>query len=656
MTNRKIISFFSLGVFLMTPVAWPLFLAGCKSSPSPVEIFFDPREHNLPFPSNLIHTVSDDKFPTGYRLSPRLDPDQSARLALVFPELESELSLLDGFSPSGPILVQFSGWIDLDSLTPTPASATQPGSSIFLLNSDPDSVRLGEKCPFHWKFDWDNNVLAIRPLIPLEPGKKHVLVITDRLQDENGRAVRSSDFFRLMKADYTLTESLESYRQIYLSIFPRISELLGLSRESVSLAVEFTTSASGQSPLKSLIADLNRRPFPLLDSLVPVDAFPGNLSYRGELLLPYYLDWKGKLVSTDPVSGRYPALLPGYDISFTLTFPSAGTITLPGGSTASVAPPFPLVIVQPDLFASGSPLTPLLEDLPQNGIATLLLPANLAAPVSLYPRGATETAVPVWRKFPGLNLEARSFDPVQFRDYFLQAAAALSLLIQSLPKISSLDLYPRSSTSTGDGIPDLNLTRVGFFGELSGAVPGFLSLSLQTEVLSGVFRRAGGAWPEIILDHPLWSAALDSYLRQNGLSSLDLYLLRAWLGPLLDPADPINFFPAFLSEETGGAGLHNLLLQAFIPDPLVSNSASFALTRAYGIPLLQPCLQSESGTEIQESPATLNIQGLFSGGMSEFPGSVFPPGVTDTLQADRQAAQFFSSSFYSGQAVIINPE
>lgn len=102
--------------------------------------------------------------------------------------------------------------------------------------------------------------------------------------------------------------------------------------------------------------------------------------------------------------------------------------------------------------------------------------------------------------------------------------------------------------------------------------------------------------------------------------------------------------------------MRNVLFQVLIPDLLVPNSSSFNLARAYGIPLLLPSLPSEAGAGTQESPVGGNIQGSFSGGLFEFPGIGFEPGGAENIKADLQAAQFFSSYFYSSQEVIINPE
>jgi len=655
MAKKKFMSRLSRGLILIQLAVWILLLAGCESKPLPVQIYFDPRSENLPFPSDLVHLdySSENTRP----LLPRLSPEQKVKFNQITPDLEHELADLHGFSPSGPIIVQFSDWIDLSSLPPTPESSLRDGSSVFLLNFDPDHGHLGKRYLFRWKFDWENNALVIQPRTPLEPGEIHLLVITDQLKDTNGNAVQSSSFFRLMKVDYILNiEYLEALRGKYSKIFTDIYQILGISKESICLAVEFTIEASIQDPLQVLINDTRRRPLPLIESIEPENASSENLSYHGEILLPYYLDWKGKLILHDPRSGRYPGLLPGYRVDFKLTFPVPATITLPGNLTASVSPPFPLVIVQPGLFDPGSSLSNLVQALNENGIATLLLQSTFPAPEAFYPRDVSNPAFPWWRKIPGLNLENQYFDLLQFRDYFLQTAASLSLLIQSIPELSELDLYPRGPTSTGDGIPDLDLTRVGFFGDTSGTIPGLLSLSRQTEVLTAVFRRPGGGWPEIFFDTPLWSSGLTAYLQQKGFSLLDLSLFQALIGPLLDPADAINFFPSFQSEETGGAGLHNVLFQVLIPDPLVPNSSSFNLARAYGIPLLLPSLPSEEGSGTQPSPVEGNIQGSFSGGLFEFPGTGFDPGDAESIKADLQAAQFFSSYFYSGQAVIINPE
>ncbi|MDD5223140.1 MAG: Ig-like domain-containing protein [bacterium] len=631
-----------------------LILGNCKSSPAPVEVIFDPRTQHLPFPSDLIHTA----YGLGFTepVIPWLSPEQEIRVNRVLPGFDLALADLHGFSPNGPILVQFSDWIDCSYLPATPSASIEDGSPVILLNFDRENDRIGRKSPFRWKFDWENNVLVIQPWIPLEPGTKYLLVITDGLRDTRGNAVQPSTFFRLMKADYILnTAALEKSRSNYSAIFTDLNQILGLSRESVSLAVEFTTSASISSPLQGLINDTRLRALPVLENIQFSPSPAGALSYRGELLLPDYLDWKGHLLPANPDTAHYPKLLSGYRVNFVLTFPSPGLINLPGGITGSVSPPFPLVIVQPGWSDADSSLDGLTDVLARNGVATLMVKSIFPDPEHSYPAGASAGSVPLWRKLPGWNPEALSFDPLRFRDFILQSAAALSVVLQTLPGISGLDLYPRGATSAGDGIPDLDLARLGFFGELFGATAGLLALSQQTEILIGGFRRPGGGWAGTLFDNPSWSPDLTAYLQQQGFSRLDLDLFPALLNLLWDPSDCIYFPPSYLSEETGGAGLHHVLMQVVVPDLLVPASASFSVGRAYGIPLLLPLISTEVGMETQESPARENILSLYSGGIFEFPGSEPLHGEAGDSRADRQAAQFFSSFFYSGRAVIINP-
>ncbi|MCX5859180.1 MAG: hypothetical protein NT056_04700, partial [Proteobacteria bacterium] len=77
MTGRKITSRLFLGVLLTQLTALILILGNCKSNPSPVEIFFDPRAHYLPFPSDLIHTA----YGLGLTepIIPWLSPEQKTR-------------------------------------------------------------------------------------------------------------------------------------------------------------------------------------------------------------------------------------------------------------------------------------------------------------------------------------------------------------------------------------------------------------------------------------------------------------------------------------------------------------------------------------------------------------------------------------------------
>ena len=419
----------------------------------------------------------------------------------------------------------------------------------------------------------------------------------------------------------------------------------GLARESLTLAVAFSTG-SVRSHIGSLIEDISLRPIPSIVASASSDDEYGRVSVPGEILISSYLDWRGHLLSPDPHTDRYPALLPGYSLRFSLTFPPPGTVLFPDGTTVSVSPPFPLVIVQPCFFDSDPGIGNLIEHLTANGLAVL----QMEGPPFSSPDNPFSDSL-----FPGLDIEAQRFDPVQFRDVFLQAAVSLSLLIQAIPRISDLDVYPAGVTGTGDGAADLDLTRIGFLGRASGALEGVLALSPQTEIITAVFQRIGGELGNLLNHYPPLGQGFRILLEEHGFSRKDTYLLTHLVDTLLDPVDPVNFLD-FHEDPGGKPGLKNVLIQITVPDYLIPNSSSLALIRAADLPLISPAPASEPGIETLSGTVSGNLPGSYTGALSEFSlADLGSPGM-NADQVSLQAARFFSTSLYTGSARIYPPE
>lgn len=634
--------------FCIIVISHLIFLNGCGTRHSSTKVIFDPRTDNYPFPSDIVHTSPSEETETGAILTPRLSRRELAKFSRIVTGFDFESPDIDGFSTTGPILITFTGWIDPDHLPPTPEASIQGGCPVMLINNDTDSPYSGESVPFTWNFDWGENALVLTPWIPLRPGNRYLLIISNTLIDENGEPVKPSSFFELMKANYRLVEELEPYREQYIGIFSHITAVTGLSKESIILALEFTAGSVGKR-LGELIQDSITRPGPNVEVTGFPEDFHEHPAFQGEILLPDYLDWSGHLVPRDYHADTFPVLLPGYPLGFTLTFPEGTSTTLPDGTTAAVSSPFPLVIVQPDLFFPEPDITNLIKRLTMNGTATLLVenPARHHDSLS-FPD--SEPAL-----IPGFDPDARQIDPIRLRDYFLQTAISLHVLAQTIQQISDLDIYPPGTTTPGDGSADIDLTRVGFLGRSSGAIAGILALSQQTNITSGVFQRIGGTLLEYITAHPYLSSTLDTLFASEGLSLKERSLLSHFISAMLDPIDPSNLLE-FSEDSLNQPGLRNVLIQIAVPDFFVPNPTSFALSRATGLPLVAPEIVSGPGVEIISGPVSGNLPGAFTGGMSEFAVIGLKPGGLNDDRGSLQAARFFSTLFYSGEARILAPD
>jgi hypothetical protein len=250
------------------------------------EVLFDTHSEPslIPFPNDLL-TVEDKSTPTGRRINLPLGGVNEFQ-----GRLRKRYNKLDGFGTGSAITVSFSHALDLSTITQ---------DSVHILNIQKDSARYGERTevafdPDYYPVDLENpesfypndpnadapnilfskgnrwryyedetNTLILRPLTPLQQTAKHAVVLTTKLRDGKGFAVRPPDYFKYLTFP-TMLEDAYTAVQI-MSSWPGTEELL----EEVAFVWSFTTqSISG--PLENARAGLyGEGPFSYLHDEYP---------------------------------------------------------------------------------------------------------------------------------------------------------------------------------------------------------------------------------------------------------------------------------------------------------------------------------------------------------------------------------------------------
>ena len=186
-------------------------------------------------PTPLYDPGGEGFFDTPWPTDDRRDDDGTISLAgfpnpfgvsLVTTYL-SRAEQLKGFGTASPIYVRMDGPVDPVSM-PTPIESTEDGSSVILLDIDPDSPYRGQRVPLQWEqltFPDSpyapENLLAISPVFgwPLRADTEHALIITDH-------AAKPSEDWQRTPLHPDLAAALED---------------LEIEREEVAIATVWTT-------------------------------------------------------------------------------------------------------------------------------------------------------------------------------------------------------------------------------------------------------------------------------------------------------------------------------------------------------------------------------------------------------------------------------
>lgn len=236
---------------LFFPLALAAIMTACGGSSSrnnnpPVVALFEPAPlegtPTLPYPNDLLFAGFDD---------PTLNiPNPGGANPLV-----AAANLTDGFSTTAPLFTDLSGAVDfqtaaqgilvIDSSTGAPLVA---GEDIRITDYPPTLASTGDS----------RSRIQIKPLKPLKPSTRYLVVITEQLRNLDGLAAEPSDQFRIVRSatpvsdqDDAVAMALDPAQQAVLEqvrsqqVRPAVQAVLGavpsLSEAQIVLAWTFTT-------------------------------------------------------------------------------------------------------------------------------------------------------------------------------------------------------------------------------------------------------------------------------------------------------------------------------------------------------------------------------------------------------------------------------
>lgn len=202
---------------LILILSFPLFLQSCgggdteKQESLPAAATFEPGTHPRFDP-----IVSDLPFNTDLIFAKAATTDGTADVGAATDAVRAGLNKLDGFSPSAYFDVLISGSVD---------AATVTNSSVFLLQLNTGTAdalnpaNIVTSNPFIGLATYSvgvvsldggtNNVIRIRPTLPLKSKAKYLVFITNDVKDTSGRALTASWSYNAIRdSNYSTISSL----------------------------------------------------------------------------------------------------------------------------------------------------------------------------------------------------------------------------------------------------------------------------------------------------------------------------------------------------------------------------------------------------------------------------------------------------------------
>lgn len=501
---------------------------GISQSGPPVAVhaLFDlSRPAGAPFPSD-IYTVADETTNTGLRVELPL-PDCVARQSDC--EDLQVINSLDGFNLQPRLSIPFDGPIDVNSVSSRTIFLIRLASSPDRLPSPDDVVGVNQ-------IVWDPaaNTLHVESDALLDQHTRYALVVSSGLRDPGGRPIEASDGFLRFRhdLDFGLSQDLgvKSYRKALLDALGA-ARALGVPESDIIAVSVFTTQSTtailekirdqihGATPAPAsflLGASGERTVFPLdavqniawrqqtraqgpLNSPLPVNlsllrVIPGAVGRIafGKYLSPDYEVHPGEYVPVVGSRTGTPIVQGLNEIYFTLVLPAGvtprggwpvaiwghgGAVSKDGGGGI---PNVAAAMAEQGIATIG--INIVGHGFGANGTITVTTDAATATTFTSGGRGTDQNGDGVIDTREGI-IAAPPHSIIGDRDGFRQTVADLMQLVRTIQVGMDVD---------DDGVPDVDPSRIYYFGQSLGGMYGASLLALEPGIQAAVLNVPGG--------------------------------------------------------------------------------------------------------------------------------------------------------------------
>ncbi len=624
------------------------------------------EENRLPFPYDYF-TIADDKTPTGLMtnlIASREDRKYRYNSRLIDPGLRAlghyryarAANTLDGFGTSSTILLECGAELADGVLPEDPALSTAADSPILLLNLDSDSDDYGKAVPFvaslmDAREDDDEPeshlywYIMLKPQMPLDASTKYGVFVNNNLMSKDGQKPQMSEHFQQVWGVSPLDEAAKAHADIAaekerLAYLKNIAdELEIINAEETVLAFDFTTQSVNHDI--DYIVDLYESAefvTPNLDwdsdgeiNFYAPDEYPSSLPNRpgvdsayvsylitGEFEIPEWRHCKNKNDQQECYyefkrDSDYKPMQNGTNQTrFFMYFPK------------DPVQPMPLALAQHGIYSQKESVGKFVTMLLQSGSAVML--------IDLPFHGDREVGLPPL-EFLDVNY------PLKATSNFKQAFTEHAYIFKAAAT-GAFDVWPNGE---GDGTPDFDPERLGYFSHSLGSIIGATSVAVSPDadmaVLSvggaGLFDFVEGGFGEIVL-----MAFSEEEVKQYGLIAQTV----------LDSGDGINYIHRFKAKHA--AGKLQILAHMAMEDETIPAIFSMNYSRLAGLEQVEPVLDHIGELKTTSAPYS-GGKGLFQ--YPEAKHCYITSGSDVGIKAREQCVEFLTTFFANGTGIVINP-
>ncbi len=586
---------------------------------------FDPLAPDLPLPMDLAR-----------------DPATGRNRIPGTGEPYDSLNSLQGWSTSGPLILNFNALVDAASVNDFSVMLCEAESG------SPLSTRLEVK-----NLAPDRSTVLIRPLRPLEPAHRYLVVLTGDITS-GGRPIIASRAAELLKHGSSLlkfdgtsaipglsddrAQALEAMRLDWREVWSLAEGATLQSRFELPFAWTFTTQ-----PLLQTLPVLRAR----IQGQAVVPVVTG--SYVGPTAVDAFYFSKG--LGAVP-HGDVAAVYAGYFMAPNyLSDATDGPFQGPPGT------PVPVGTTRVPFLALRGPGTAAGTVLFGHGISRSKSDALVLANAA-NARGlgvvAIDSVLHGERALPG---QASGTGFVNL-DNILMSRDNIRQTVSDLCALSRM-VGTGNTDFDGDQVPDLATGAQVYVGQSLGGIIGTAFVAVEPNVRLATMNVAGARISQLMLDstalRPVVLAAARVLGFQPGTEAFDQYLWA--IQTVLDDADPFNYAPGVLPGTLKGGVPTSVLVQEMLGDLVVPNAATDDLVRAMGIDLVQRTNPAENqvpfGVRAVRGPAVGS--GLFQYVKGQH-GFLLDPFEGPTQAAQEQALTHALSGIataYGGATVTV---
>ncbi len=591
-----------------------------------------------PMPSNLL-TIRDPNTATGLRIN--LTEDNYSEGIFKYASAFLSPSLLnaaDGFSPAGQIVIPLQAPVDPHSLPSTLEASVRLESPLLLLET-PSWTPV----PFHVFVDTSGeyhrppqHFIVMIPAVPLHKATTYVVIVTSSLRQAGGTPMPPYPGFERIKTDEPLTDTdTLRLRDLYKGLFEAIHEALGLRRQDILLAFDFTTRSEASlfapmTRIKDIVHTqaLKDPPhFTTLHIIPPLLEPSESCEVLGTYSSPSFRTPDDKVLDLDDQG--LPRSTHTEEITLLLKLPAQ-----PPGARA------PLVIFGHGLWVSKETVFQISEDLLSHGFAIAAIDAAC--------HGSRI------RK-DGFIGDLFQLETVMRATACLAQTIADELQLVELIKhdLSNIDLLPYDPYGpSGDGAPDVDAERIYYLGQSMGTVLGLTFTALCPEIRAAVLNVPGCGIVDIVTQGTITAPLVGRQFIPRWTSPLDASLLYISGQMYIDYLDPVHY-GMFLAhdKERDQLAYRPILLQEAIHDGLIPNWNTDILVRMLGIPVIEPYVYRPYGVPSVAAPASGSGAFQYSFTTNPFFSHLLMLLVPESR---RQILRFLLTAD-QGSPVIINP-